>query len=169
MSGRPLYMQSILSWQLGSALMEGKSLVSEKDAYALYNNDDSYAWTYRSAPPVAVMRAGYYAWMSVKRQPDGRVRISPAYNKEQCLRSTLSSSSWDYVYWKKDCTSENTLWEMQPKSGSDNWFSLIDAHHMTLRWEYSGKLYYAYSYGYVYVDKPSTLSDPYYWSFGTAK
>lgn len=162
------YMQSILSWQLGSAVMEGKSLASEKDAYALYNNNDSYAWTYRPDPPIAVMRAGYYAWMSVKRQPDGRVRISPAYNKEQCLRSALSNHSWDYVGWKKDCTSENTLWEMQPKSGSEDWFSLIDAHHMSLGWAYSGKLYYAYSYGYVYVDKPSTLSDPYYWSFGTA-
>lgn len=160
------YMQSLLSWQLGIAVAPSALLSSAKDAQFLWSNNDSYAWTYRLDAPSQAYESGHSPYILLTRQPDGRVIVWPLKATSQCLRSNLSSASWDYVYWKNDCKSLNSQWEMQPSVDDKRYFSLIDANKMTLTWTYSGKLYWGYNYGYVYVDKPTTLSTPYYWKLG---
>ncbi|OUE53956.1 hypothetical protein AZ003_002868 [Citrobacter freundii] len=167
----PFNMQSVLAWQTGYAYKYAQLLANNGNiapsgyVFALYDNVNSYAWTYMTNPPDAVRRAGYDSIMAIQRKPDGRVRIYPfKYKKpgeDQCLWSQSNATTWTWTEWKNDCTTESSLWQMQPNG--DAGYTFIDSKNMTLTWQYSGKLYYGYSYGDVYVDTPSQLSTAYYW------
>ncbi|HEY4437224.1 MAG TPA: glycerophosphodiester phosphodiesterase family protein [Lelliottia sp.] len=168
---RPSFsVQSLLAWQLGYADMttilfanEGNPVGGGKKTYALYTNPHSWAWTYLSDSPAAI-KAGYSPYMMLKRERDGRVRILPQFDTEQCLWSQVDTTSWTWTEWKggDSCKDSSSLWQMVPQS--DKTYAFIDAKHMMLTWEGAGKTYLGWEYGYVYTTPaPSTPSEWFYW------
>lgn len=170
-SARPprFELQSLLAWQLGYATLDTELLANKGKSvggavYALYDGSDTWAWTYPEDPPVQVIRAGYSPYMMIKRVSDGRVRIIQRFHTAQCLWSQSDASDWTWTAWKggTNCADASSLWEMQPQG--NNIYAYVDAKHMMLTWESSGKLYWGWKYGWVYTTPaPSTPSDWFYW------
>lgn len=166
-------MQSLLSWQLKYAYKYTPILADKGQkapsgyVFALYNNDNSWAWTYMLNAPNPVRRAGYYdPEMAMIRMPDGRVRIFPFHSpsgRSQCLWSDLKTLKQTWTEWRSDCATESSLWQMEPSGNGDKSYNFINGKGLKLTWEYSGKLYYAYSYGWVFAKVPPELTIHYYW------